>query len=523
MAPESIRQFGPYEVLSTLGQGGMGTVYLARDSRLGRRVALKFLTGRAVLPDADAQAQLLREARAVSALNHPNICQVYDVGGEGSAAWVAMEYIEGESLAARLRAHGPLPAAEVAALGKQIAEALAHAHHRGILHRDLKGANIVCDRDGRPKILDFGIARRLVADISNEVTRTTEVSSPGVEGTLAYMAPEAVRGEPQDERSDLWSLGVVFYELLTGRLPFQGRNTLDLAAAIITASSPPIPDSVPPALATVVRRLLSKEPSARYSTAAAVAAALTAPTEVESTRHRRWPTLTAGRIAAGAVFVAVAIFAAWRLRPDHLLQLTEQKLVSTDTPTAQSPSFSPDRSSLAFVALDATGVPQIWVRRAGGGASIQITRGAAVSRPRWMSNDRILFALAGQGLWSVAIGSTPTRLIERGTNPNISGDGRSIVFEDQRSIWIAAADGSGVRRVEGTTPLFYPIPRTPAISPDGSTIVFFQAELGPNGDLWTIPASGGTPTRLTSDLREGGWPAWTPDGPHDRVFVGARR
>ena len=523
MPPEPIRQVGPYEVISTLGQGGMGTVYLARDSRLGRQVALKFFAGPAASADADAQASLLREARAASALNHPNICQVYDVGGEGLAAWVAMEYVEGESLSARLKAKGPLPPAEVAVLGKQIAEALAHAHHRGIVHRDLKGANIVCDRDGRPKILDFGIARRLVADIANEVTRSTDVSSSGIAGTLAYMAPEAVRGEPQDERSDLWSLGVVFYELLTGRLPFEGRNTLDLAAAIITASPPSIPDSVPPALATVVRRLLSKEPSARYGTAAAVAAALSFPTETEAIpASRTRPMLTAGRVAAGVVLVAAAIFAVWKLQPHDVLELTEQKLVSTDTPTAQSPNYSPDRSSLAFVAPDAAGVPQIWTRQAAGGTSIQVTRGAAAaSRPRWMSTDRILFALAGQGIWTVAIGGTPTRLIERGTNPNVSRDGRFVVFEDQRAIWIAAADGSGIRKVEGTTPLFYPVPRSPAISPDGSTIVFFQAELGPNGDFWTIPSAGGTPARLTSDLREGGSPAWTPDG-RTVVFSSAR-
>jgi serine/threonine protein kinase len=526
MATEPPRRVGPYEVLNLLGQGGMGTVYLARDSRLGRRVALKFLSNRSADAslDGEARTRLLREARAASVLNHQGVCQIYDVGGDGDAAWIAMEYVEGDSLSARLRARGPLPPAEVATLGRQIAEALAHAHHRGVLHRDLKGANIVCDRDGRPKILDFGIARQIVDEIA-DVTRTGAAPAAGVEGTLPYMAPEAIRGEPQDERSDLWSLGVVLHELLTGSLPFQGRNSLDLAAAIAGGSPTPLPNSVPPALTGVVNRLLSRDPSARYGTAAEVAAALsvtvTTATTVAVPPRRAIPTFAI--VAATAVALVVAGVAVWRLVAGTALQLTEQRLVSTQTSPAQSPSYSPDRSMLAYVSADAKGVPQIWVQQAADASSIPVTAGtAAASRPRWIPNtNRILFATAGQGIWTAAIGGTPTRLIERGTNPNVSADGRFIVFEDQRSIWIANVDGSGVHKVEGPEPLYYTIPRTPALSPDGSTIAYFQAELGPNGDFWTVSASGGTPVRLTQDLREGGWPAWTPDG-RTIVFSSAR-
>jgi serine/threonine protein kinase len=518
MATEPPRRVGPYEVLNPLGQGGMGAVYLARDSRLGRRVALKFLSARSAGPsqDGEARTRLLREARAASVLNHQGVCQIYDVGGDGDDAWIAMEYVEGDSLSARLRARGPLPPAEVATLGRQIAEALAHAHHRGVLHRDLKGANIVCDRDGRPKILDFGIARQIVNDIADHVTRTSAAPAAGVEGTLPYMAPEAIRGEPQDERSDLWSLGVVLHELLTGSLPFQGRNSLDLAAAIAGGSPAPLPGSVPPALAGVVSRLLSRDPSARYGTAAEVAAALsvtgTTATSVAVSPKRAIPAVAI--VAASALAVIVAGIALWRLAAANTLQLTEQRLVSTQTSPAQSPSYSPDRSMLAYASADAKGVPQIWVQQTADGSAMQVTAGAAAaSRPRWIpQTNRILFAVAGQGIWTVAIGGTPARLIERGTNPNVSGDGRFVVYEDQRAIWIANADGSGGRKVEGPAPLFYTIPRTPALSPDGATIVYFQAELGPNGDFWTVPASGGMPVRLTTDLREGGWPAWTPDG-----------
>jgi Tol biopolymer transport system component/predicted Ser/Thr protein kinase len=529
MPTEPIRRVGPYEVVRALGQGGMGTVFLARDSRLGRQVALKFISGDhlAALPDDGARDRLLREARAASALNHPNVCQVYDVGGEGRDAWVAMEYVEGESLAARLRARGPLPAAEVMALGRQIAEALAHAHHRGILHRDLKGANIVCDREGRPKILDFGIARQLVADIAGEVTRTTAAAplAQAIEGTLPYMAPEAIRGAPQDERSDLWSLGIVLHELVTGQLPFAGRNSLDLAAEILNRSPAPMPDSAPPALAAVVNRLLSKDPANRHGTAAEVAAALAMSTEAVAARPapvQRW--WSPGRLAAAAALAAVAVLAAWQWWPRGGLQLAEQRLVSTQASTAQWPSYSPDRSMLAYVAPDASGVPQVWVQQTAAGTSIQLTSGkAGASRPRWMpGTNRILFALAGQGLWTVALGGTPNRLIERGSSPNISRDGRLIVFEDQRSIVLANADGSGVRKVDGPSPEFYlGIPRSPALSPDGSTIAYFHPERGPNGDFWIVPSSGGTPRRLTSDLREGGSPVWTADG-RTIIFSSAR-
>ena len=170
---------------------------------------------------------------------------------------------------------------------------------------------------------------------------------------------------------------------------------------------------------------------------------------------------------------------------------------------------------LTYVSADANGVQQIWVRDLDQGTSIQVTQGKVnASRPRWLpKSNQILFALAGQGIWTVPpIGGTPTRLLERGNNPNVSRDGSHIVFEDRQAIWTAAADGSNVQQVNGTKPLFYGLPMAPALSPDGSTIAYFHAELGPNGDFWSIPAAGGSPKQLTSDLREGGWPVWTPDG-----------
>ena len=507
---------GPYEILDSLGSGGMGSVYLASDARLHRRVALKFMSSEtAHSTDDDAQRRILQEARASSALNHPNICHVYDVGGEGRDSWIAMEYVEGAPLSSMIGAKGSLPAVDVVRLGRQIADALAHAHARGILHRDLKPANIVCDREGHPKILDFGIAARTVQAVAREVTRTATSGEPAsFAGTLPYMAPEVISGEPQDERSDLWSLGVVLYEMLTGEVPFRGRNGFDLAATIVHGPPVQLPDRITPSLARVVSRLLSRDPRERYDTAAAAVAALDslATDRAQATSRVR----TAGRWALLAIaLLGVGGYAVWRGQRQTVLQLTEQRLVSTIAAPHRAPSYSPDGKMLTYAAPDASGVQQIWVRDLEQGTSIQATNGKAnAARPRWLpKTNQILFALAAQGIWTVSpIGGTPTRLFERGTNPNVSRDGSRIVFEDRRTIWIAAADGSDVRQVNGPKPLFYTVPMAPALSPDGSTIAYFHAELGPNGDFWSIPAAGGTPRRLTSDLREGGWPVWTADG-----------
>ena len=521
------RRVGPYEILEILGSGGMGTVYLAQDARLSRKVALKFIHSHdSTSTDDDMQRRVLQEARAASVLNHPNICHVYDVGGEGRESWIAMEYVEGAPLAATIRSNGALPPDQVIRLGRQIAEALAHAHDRGVLHRDLKPANIVCDREGRPKILDFGIAGRLVQDIATEVTRSAAAAdAPGISGTLAYMAPEVIRGNPQDARSDLWSLGVVLFEMLTGNLPFRGRNAFDLAAAIVQGDRAPLPERVPAPLSRLVTRLLSSDPADRYATAAETAAAL----DALAGDRRAVPTgARAGSRVALLVLAVAAVglgsYGVWRLQRPAPRQLTEQRLVSTDESSHRAPSYSPDGKALAYVGPDAAGVDQIWVRDVQQRTSVQVTRGAvSAGRPRWLAaSNQILFALSGQGIWTVSpMGGTPTRLIERGANPNVSRDGRRIVFENSRAIWTAAPDGSDLRQVKGMPSVFYPIPLGPAISPDGSTIAYFHPALGPNGDLWTIPAEGGTPRRLTSDLREGGWPVWAPDG-RTIIFSSAR-
>ncbi len=299
-------RLGPYEIQSAIGAGGMGEVYRARDSRLERDVALKVLPA-ATLGDETARARLVREARLASRLNHPHICTIYDVGetdvsvdaagspeaGSGPrSAYIAMELVEGQPLSARV-AEGPLPTDQVVRYGQQLADALAHAHARGVVHRDFKSGNVVVTAEGQVKVLDFGLAKRLTEEALADVTTVAphSLTAPGmVAGTLAYMAPEQLRGRPADARSDIWALGVVLYEMAAGRRPFQGQTGFELTAAIFNQPVPPMPGPVPEPVAGVVERCLAKEPGERYQRAGEV-----------RRRWRRWPrgvTLPAGRRGA---------------------------------------------------------------------------------------------------------------------------------------------------------------------------------------------------------------------------------
>ena len=307
---------GPYEILGVIGAGGMGEVYRARDTRLGREVAIKLLTGDE-LPDA--AARLRTEARHVSALNHPNICTLHEIGSEQGRPFIVMELVEGETLSARI-APGALPFETVLSIGRQLANALAHAHARGIIHRDLKSANIVITADGRAKILDFGIAAKLPAMDFVEATRSVTAlpASNEITGTLAYMAPEVLEGRPADARSDLWALGVVLAEMASGRRPFRGETGFALTSAILR-DPPDIPDAVPAALRGVTARLLAKNPAARYQSAAELLAALEALTAGHAPQAAaagispsRPPT---GAVAlAGIAVLSIAVAAALWLR-----------------------------------------------------------------------------------------------------------------------------------------------------------------------------------------------------------------
>ena len=271
------RTLAHYRIVEKLGQGGMGEVYRAHDEKLDRDIALKVLLASA-LTDETARARLLREARSAAALNHPHICTVHEVGEADGQTYIAMEFVEGKPLSEFVRGQG-LPVETALRYGSQIADGLGHAHERGVVHRDLKSANVVITSEGRAKVLDFGLAKRLEGRALSEVTTQSQglLTQPGaVMGTLPYMAPEQLRGEPADARSDVWALGVVLHEMLVGERPFRGQTGYELSSAILNQPPPALPARVPVELRAVIERCLAKEPGRRYHQGGEVRAALEA-------------------------------------------------------------------------------------------------------------------------------------------------------------------------------------------------------------------------------------------------------
>jgi tetratricopeptide (TPR) repeat protein len=267
-------KLGPYEIVAPLGAGGMGEVYRARDTRLGRDVAVKVLQ-ESLSGGAATWERFEREARAASALNHPHICAVFDVGEANGRPYLVMELLEGQTL--RDFAGGkPVEPGVVIGLGVQIADALEEAHAKGIIHRDIKAGNIMVTGRRHVKVLDFGLAKYAGAATESDSTLTMQslTAAGTVLGTPHYMAPEILQGKPADARSDLWALGVVLQEMLTGKLPFQGSTAYQVSSAILSQTPPPLPAGVPSGLRTIVERCLAKRPEDRYQNAGDVRGAL---------------------------------------------------------------------------------------------------------------------------------------------------------------------------------------------------------------------------------------------------------
>ena len=260
-----------YRILAHIGQGGMGVVYRAHDEVLDRDVAVKVLA--AGTGEALGRDHLLREAQAASSLTHPNICTIYQVGKSDDEYFIVMELVEGQPLPALVGAAG-LPFEVLARYGVQIADALAHAHDKGTIHRDLKGANILVSNEGRVKILDFGLATRTGSELLNEVTRSYATLNTELVGTLPYMAPEILKGEAASQLSDIWSLGVTLYHAACGQYPFGGRTGFEISSAILNQPPPPLPAGVPPGMAGVILRCLGKEPAQRFQRASELRSAL---------------------------------------------------------------------------------------------------------------------------------------------------------------------------------------------------------------------------------------------------------
>ena len=306
--------FSHYRIVSELGAGGMGKVYLAEDESLGRKVALKFLLSEED-PEASMLQRFVQEARSAAAIDHPYACKVYETGEVDGRPFIAMEYVDGESLAERI-GRGPLPIGDALRLAREIAEALAKAHQRGIVHRDLKPANVMIDSEGHVKVMDFGLAKRVTPlglDDDTGLATATLLTVPGtVLGTLGYMAPEQICGGAGDRRSDAFSFGVVLYEMLTGTHPIRKDTQADTVAAILGAD-PVSLDGLPEAVASILRSLLAKDPDQRNADLAATADALehAAPLPSRGRPSRPGAIKTALSVGAALVIAAVVIVG-WR-------------------------------------------------------------------------------------------------------------------------------------------------------------------------------------------------------------------
>src|SRR5262245_18634286 len=311
------RRIGHYNILSRLGSGGMGEVYLAEDLKLARKVAIKRLPP-ALMSDEEARKRLLREARAAAALDHPNICTIYEVGDETGRSFIVMQYIEGETLAARIKRER-LELNEALAIAIQVAEALQEAHQHGIIHRDIKPQNLMLTARGQVKVLDFGLAKvareRVVA--SEDSDTSSLMSTPGtILGTVRYMSPEQVRGERLDVRSDIFSFGMTLYEMLSGRRPFEAKSTAEIISAILTREAPPLEQSsAPEKLGRIVQRCLEKDPARRYQIMREVVIDLeNARRETSPTRLNRRRILLAGAVLLAILLAPLLALNAGRLR-----------------------------------------------------------------------------------------------------------------------------------------------------------------------------------------------------------------
>jgi serine/threonine protein kinase/WD40 repeat protein len=517
MSDEQARNFGPYQVISPIGEGGMGQVFKARDTRLDRIVALK-------ISHAQFTDRFAREARATAALNHPHIATLYDVGPD----FLVMEFVDGETL------RGPLPLARALLYAGQILEALEAAHRKGIVHRDLKPANVMVSKSG-VKLLDFGLAQVKAPATPLDQTATMALSTEGtIAGTLQYMSPEQLQGKEADARSDIFAFGLTFYEILTGRRAFDGDNAASVISAIMTAEPPALPQqqlAAPPALDRVLRMCIAKDPDDRWQSASDVRRALQlvdlsagSAEAAPPPRPFRWGWLAAAvmiGVLAGAAILRLSARKSpepWTFRP-----LTYSGL-------AFVPSLAPDGKQVAFIWRDEKSQSQdLHVQLVNGGSPLRLKDAQAVGKPAWSPDgSRLAFIRRDGGIYVMpALGGVPQRisLSKPATGADLawSPGGAFFVFTGARhGLFSVSPEGGEVHQL--TNPAaggdF-----SPSISPDGGMLAFVRRTSTFNSGVFVAPLNrDGTSAGAAKQITSGVWDIstldWTADG-REILFAGS--
>jgi len=522
---------GPYEIVALVGAGGMGEVYRARDERIGRDVAIKVLPP-GFATDPERLRRFEQEARAAGALDHPNILTVHDVGSFEGSPYMVTEFLKGETLRQRMHGAG-LTVHKAVEVAIQIARGLAAAHEKGIVHRDLKPANVFVTNDGHVKILDFGLAKVTHPGVKPDPYGTTATSASsteagGVMGTMGYMSPEQLRGQPADARSDIFAFGCVLYELVSGQPPFLKATAADTVTAVLTEDPPGLDSSgstFPPGLRQIARRCLEKRPNDRFSSAHDLALALEA-MATDTSGGRAIPDVTPRgtqvRILLATAAAVVVVLAAWgfwfvRNRGPTPLPKFSPRRVAGQLAAVSEPALSPSGSEVAYTA-EGRGTSDIWVTDVRGGKPIRLTEGPARSSgPTWFPDGSEVAFSSDDGksvsVWKVArFGGSAMLLVPNAQDAAVSPNGDQIAFARPQEdgalrIWVAplgapemarklTADGAGLWDH-----------RRPGWSPDGRRICYQATR-----DLWLIPVAGGDVQRFTQDAETDSEPVWSPSG-----------
>jgi eukaryotic-like serine/threonine-protein kinase len=513
-----------YRILEKIGEGGMGEVWKAQDTRLDRPVALKFLPADR-MADPDRKLRFVHEAKAASALNHPNIVTIYDIGSQDGLDYIAMEFISGKTLDQLIGAKG-FPHAQATRWAIQIAGALGAAHAKGIVHRDVKPGNIMVNDQGIVKVLDFGLSKLIDLIVPSDVTATATLvkelrtEEGALVGTVAYMSPEQAESRPVDARSDIFSFGALLYEMVTGRRPFAGDSKISILAGILreepAAVSSFAPD-VPQDLERIIARCLRKDPARRYQHMDDVRIALEDLREESESGARIAPVVPPARrplwipAAAALAFAAIA-GGAWYFarRPSAppaepaLTRLTHDSGLTTDA------ALSLDGRLLAYASDRAgEGGLDIWVRQLAGGDPTRITNRPEDEYEPNFSPDGTRIAYrsdaGGGGIYTIsALGGQPALLIPEGRGPRYSPDGKQLAFwkgnptsgtpyaKGAASIWVASSDGTQVRQLASDLL----VAGRPEWSQDGKYLVFFgQQDAATSRDVWVTPVAGGSSAR----------------------------